>query len=361
MAWKRFYRETATHSCSPETTILDAMARMDRVTPYLFQIVVTPDGKVLGTVTDGDIRRALLRGEVVSSPVTHAMKFDPIIAVDGNEADIEQKIVQMSSLRTGNVFMPLVDAEEQLVRILVLEPADFDQPAVLVMAGGQGKRLGERTRTTPKPLLDVGGRPMLDYVLERVEAAGIKRIFVSVNYLAEKIRDYIARRQSGCVIEIVAESKELGTAGAIGLLPAMGNGPLLVLNGDVLSDVNLQGMLDFHQRHELEATVGAAHYRHEVPFGIIRHDEHGAFEGISEKPSHHYYVSAGINVLSPSMRGLVPRGQHLDMPDLLNSGRAAGFKIGLYPIHEYWTDLGRPTDLETARPSRPSPRVTPVR
>lgn len=350
MAWTRFYCDIGAHVCEPETSVLEVMARMDKVTPYLFQVVIDQDKRVLGTVTDGDIRRALLRGESVSSRVANSMKSDPIVGTDGDQTDNEDKIRQMSLLRTSNVFMPLLDKQKRLSRILVLEHASFDRATALVMAGGKGLRLGRRTRNMPKPLLEVGGRPMLDHVLEQLETAGIQRIFVSVNHLAEKIADFLANRQSESSIHMITESEMLGTAGAIGLLPEIDSGPLLVLNGDVLSDVNFQGMLDFHQRHGLEATVGAAHYEYEVPFGVIKHDQNGAFEGVSEKPRQRYYVSAGINVLSASIRGLVPRGQYLNMPDLLNSGREAGLKIGLYPIHEYWTDLGRPTDLETARP-----------
>jgi dTDP-glucose pyrophosphorylase len=349
MAWSRFYCDLEAHVCGPDATILDVMARMDKVTPYLFQVVIDKDRRVLGTVTDGDVRRALLRGVSIESPVTSSMHVEPIIGLDGDRADNENKIRQMGLLRTTNIFMPLVDGHRQLTKILVLEHAEADQACALVMAGGKGQRLGPRTRTVPKPLIDVAGRPMLDHVLDQVEAAGITRIFVSVNHMADQIEDFVGRRKNQGSIEVVTEGEALGTAGAIGLLPDLHNGPLIVMNGDVLSDVNLQGMLDFHERHDFDATVGAAHYEYEVPFGVIRHDQSGAFEGVTEKPRHRYYVSAGINVLSPSIRALVPRGQRFDMPELLNSGRGAGLKVSLYPIHEYWTDLGRPADLDAAR------------
>jgi dTDP-glucose pyrophosphorylase len=341
--------------------MLDVMARMDKVTPYLFQVVIDENRHVLGTVTDGDIRRALLRGESVSGPVANSMKKAPIVGIDGNGADCEEKIRKMSVLRTSNVFLPLVGDDGQLVRILIIEHAESEETAALIMAGGKGQRLGHRTKFVPKPLIDVAGRPMLDHVLEQVESAGIKRIYVSVSHLGDQIADFLSARKSVGTIQIVNENEMLGTAGAIGLLPDINSGCLIVMNGDVLSDVNLQSMLDFHQRHDLDATVGAAYYEYEVPFGVIRHDQNGAFEGVTEKPRHRYYVSAGINVLSASMRRLVPRGLRLDMPELLNSGRDAGLQISLYPIHEYWTDLGRPADLEAARaPIQRAKRSTPT-
>ncbi len=217
------------------------------------------------------------------------------------------------------------------------------------MAGGFGTRLGDKTRDTPKPRLPVGGTPILDHVLARLEAADIDEVFVAVHYRAAQIESYLAGRDNRANVHLVHESQPLGTAGALARLPEAVSGPVVVINADLLTQVDMSAFLDFHERHQHDATIAVARYEHAIPFGVIQHSEDGLFQGIDEKPSLRYFVAAGIYILSPEFRPLAAARHPVDMPELLNAGREVGLKIGLFPIHEFWTDIGNPDDLAAAR------------
>ena len=217
------------------------------------------------------------------------------------------------------------------------------------MAGGLGSRLGERTRITPKPLLPVAGRPILDHVLQNLELAGIGRICVSVHHLADQIECFVAERENRASIAVVHESRQLGTAGAIGLLDSeVRLDSLLVVNGDVITGIDYGALHDFHERHGFDATVAVAHHEVEIPFGVIRYSADGLLDQIDEKPKIKNFVAAGVYYLSPTYLALVKADEQIDMPTLLNRGKEIGLKAGLVPIHEYWTDVGRPDDLRAA-------------
>jgi NDP-sugar pyrophosphorylase family protein len=216
------------------------------------------------------------------------------------------------------------------------------------MAGGEGRRLGERTRTIPKPLLPVGGRPILDHVLNQLEDAAVEEVHIAVHYLADQIKGYVSRRSNRARISFVEEDAPLGTAGAIGKLDSLQESPVLVVNGDVITNVNFSKVHDFYLRNELDCAVCVSRFDVEVPFGVIRYGDDGLFRGIDEKPCITNFIAAGVYYLSPQITALVPRDRRMDMPELLNLGQQIGLRIGLFPIHEYWTDVGRPSDLEAA-------------
>jgi len=200
----------------------------------------------------------------------------------------------------------------------------------------------------PKPLLEVGGRPILDRVLEGLENAGVRRVILAVHYLADKIESFVAVRRNVATIELIREPSRLGTAGALGLVDpvSIGQMPLLVVNGDLVTRVDFRALHDFHVRHGNDGTLGVATYHVDVPYGVVRHDEEGLFEGIDEKPRFNYFVAAGVYYLTRQFMALVPKNRPFDMPDLLTQGKALGMRIGLFPIHEDWADIGRPADFE---------------
>ena len=334
------------YACGPDAPIRNVLERIDH-TRYLFQVVIDDAGKLCGTITDGDIRRAMLHGIGLDAPARQCMQTKPVIGRTGEDAANFEKLRRTGSSRA---FLPVVDNEGALREIHVAEEKQNSNiGAALVMAGGAGTRLGERTRNTPKPLLPVGGRPILDHVLERLETSGVATILVSVHYLSEKIEDFLKERKSRTDIRVVHESKRLGTAGAVGNIGTYAAaGPLLVINGDVLTQVDYAALHEFHVRHGLDATVGVARHEVDIPFGVVRYGEDGLFAGIEEKPRFTNFIAAGVYYLSPSMTALVPKEQPMDMPELLNLGRSIGLKIGVFPIHEYWTDVGRPDDLQKA-------------
>jgi len=245
-------------------------------------------------------------------------------------------------------FLPVVDSANVVREILVETGEPRTTLTALVMAGGMGTRLGERTRTTPKPLLPIGEKPILGHVLERLEEAGIMDIYIAVHYLAEQIETFVASRNSRAKLHLIREAQPLGTAGALGKLDSTHDGPVLVMNSDVLTRINIHALLTFHHRHGYDGTIAVARYETRIPFGIVRHNEEGLFSEIEEKPQISHFVAAGIYCLSPEFTALVPPDKPMDMPELLNLGRGIGLRIGLFPIHEYWQDIGCPADLAVA-------------
>ncbi len=329
--------------CGPEASIRDALERINR-SPQLFLIVLDAAGRLLGTVTDGDMRRAILAGVTLDDPVDACMQHQPRTGRVGADADNLERLRAIGGLRA---FLPLVDEAGIVREVLAAGGGGEPVPAALIMAGGRGSRLGERTRETPKPLLPVGERPILDRVLQRLEAAGVRQIYVAVHYLADQIEAFLKSREHQAAVHVIREERPLGTAGAIAKLPLDGQ-PLLVLNGDVLSRVEISALAGFHHRHDFDATIAVAQHQVSVPFGVVRHADDGTFIGVEEKPSTTHFVAAGMYYMSPEMAALVPADQPTDMPDLLNLGRRVGLRIGLFPIHEYWIDVGRPEDLAVA-------------
>lgn len=330
--------------CSPQSSIREVTRRMNAI-PHLFQVVVNSDSNVLGTVTDGDIRRAILNDAQPDWAIGEYMNRSPLIGTLGRDGE------NRAALANGKVlFIPVIDDQKVLREIWVDTDQDIAISRALVMAGGYGRRLGEQTKKTPKVMLSVGDKPMLEHILNRLENAGTISIIVSVHYLAEQVQEFIASRNNRAQITLQHEEHPLGTAGAIGLMPpSRDKSPLLVINGDVMTRMDPLAMVSFHRRHNLDATVAVAQHEVEIPFGVIKHDEEGQFLGVDEKPIIRNFVAAGIYYLSPEFFALVPKNRPMDMPELLNLGRKIGLKLGIFPVHEYWRDIGRPDELSRAQ------------
>lgn len=337
-------KDFSAYDCSPDTPVREVLKRLDS-TAHLFQIVTDENRRLIGTVTDGDIRRAMLHGISLDDTARACMQSQPVTGRVGDDAGNRVKLMNLGSTRS---FLPILD-DDGIVREILAAGGAGRIRSALVMAGGLGTRLGERTQHTPKPLLDVGGRPILDHVLSSLESAGMEEVFVSVHYLADKIEAFVQDRNNKARIDLIHEPKRLGTAGAIGLLNERARRePMLVVNGDVITDVDLAALHEFHHRHDFDGTIAVARYDVDIPFGVIRYGEDGLLDGIEEKPCVSHFIAAGVYYLSPEYLALIPGDTPMDMPDLLNLGKKIGLRTGLFPIHEYWTDIGRPDDLEAA-------------
>lgn len=335
----------ALYLCPAAASTREALARLN-ATDHLFQLVTDRDGRLLGTVTDGDIRRAILAGGALDDPVSRCLHRNPLVGRAGEDAANQEKLRRIGGYKA---FLPVLDDEGRVHEVLVTGvPTEAGVKTALVMAGGRGTRLGERTKDTPKPLLRVGDKPILEHVLSALEDAGVSEIFVSVHYLAEQIDAFVTARAGRARVCTVHEGEQRGTIGALGQLPRPLRDAVLVVNGDVLSAVDFNALAAFHARHGYDATIGVARHEIDIPFGVIRHTSDGLFERIDEKPRIGHFVAGGIYLLGPAFASLVPDDRPMDMPELLNEGRALGLTIGLFPIHEYWRDIGRPHDLAAA-------------
>lgn len=325
----------------------DAIARID-VTGQQFAIVLDPDDRLRGIVTDGDIRRALLRGVSLEAPVTEVMNEAPKTAHIDEPDSAALALMQQYSLQV----VPVVDSESRVVALVRnsgrVHSAAVSNPVVL-MAGGRGQRLYPLTKDVPKPMLPIGDTPLLELILRRLASQGFREVYISVNYLAHVIMDHVGDgSQFGLRVQYLHEDQPLGTAGALFQLKNRIVGPFVVMNSDLLTHVNMRRLLHFHDAQGLTATVGVREYAFEVPFGVVDLDG-SRVVAMVEKPVHRSLVNSGIYVLNPEALQFLDDGEYQDMPTLLGKLMEDDRAVGAFPIHEPWLDVGRPEDLDRAR------------
>lgn len=317
-------------------------------------VVVSEDGRLLGTLTDGDIRRCLLAGGTLETPVAGAMNADPVTALEGSPDGY-----LLDLMRRGNILaLPLVDERGRYQRLVHV--TDVDQRETwnsgaptfafaVIMAGGEGIRLRPLTEAIPKPMVDVGGMPLLERQVQRLADAGVRRAYIAVNYLSGIIEDHFEDgRDFGIEIAYIREREKLGTAGALSLLPEKPAAPIIVMNGDILTTSDFLSLFEFHEAHEASVTVAAVDYHVNIPYGVVRSD--GPYvRQIEEKPAQRFLCNAGIYAVSARALDHLPQGGHCNMTDLVDACLRAEQKVAVFPVHEYWSDIGTPDDLEKAR------------
>jgi len=312
-------------------------------------LVLDDDGRLIGTVTDGDIRRGILRHLSLDAPVSEVMNAKPrSLAAGYSRAEALQLLGSAQVLQ-----VPIVDRDGKLVGLetmtdLMKRPR-LENP-VFLMAGGFGTRLRPLTDSCPKPMLKVGGKPMLEHILQDLIDYGFYRFYISVHYLREQVIDHFKDgSRFGVSIQYIHEDTPLGTAGCLGLLPRDAvQRPIIVVNGDIMTRVNYEALLQDHDRHTPAATVCTRQYDFQVPYGVIEHEDQ-RITNITEKPTQHFFVSAGIYVLAPQVVHSMAADTRVDMPDLLKSEITAGRSVRMFPVHEYWLDIGRMNDFELAQ------------
>lgn len=330
----------------PETPIREAIRVLDKSAKQIL-LVVDKSNRLLGTVTDGDIRRGILKGLAFDEPTDRIMNTQPTVARAGEPR--EQMLANMQRKQLHRI--PIVNEQKQVVGIEFLE--ELIQPHlkenwVVLMAGGLGSRLRPLTNDCPKPMLKVGNKPLLETILENFIEYGFRHFFISVNFMAEMVKDYFGDGSRwGVEIRYLEEDQKLGTAGALSLLPQKPKAPLLVMNGDVLTKVNFRQLLDFHATHDAMATMCVREYDFQVPYGVVRMDNH-RITGIDEKPVQRFFVNAGIYVLSPEALSAIPQAGYFDMPTLFETLITNNEEAVVFPIREYWLDIGQLADYDRA-------------
>jgi dTDP-glucose pyrophosphorylase len=328
------------------TSIREAAQVLDQ---KALQIVLVTDDeeRLLGTVTDGDIRRAILRGVNLTEPVRNVMNKNPVTAsVDEGRENILDEMK-----RRGLHHIPLVDDRGRIVGLDTLDElirTPVRENWVVLMAGGLGSRLRPLTDDCPKPMLKVGGKPLLQTILENFVECGFRRFFISVNYMSEIITSYFGDGSRwGVEIRYLHENQRLGTAGALSLLPERPTAPVLVINGDLLTKVNFGQLLDFHADHRAKATMCVREYDLQVPYGVVKIDKH-RITSIEEKPVQHFFVNGGIYVLEPDALDLIASNTYFDMPTLFQALIDDQQETAVFPIREYWLDIGHLADYDRA-------------
>lgn len=311
-------------------------------------IVVNAEGRLLGSVTDGDIRRGVLNLVAVDEPVSRIMNPSPITAQEH-----EEPRDTFNRLTGAHVkFVPIVAENGEVVDLLPVAPDLGDTKSqdnwVVLMAGGLGQRLRPLTETVPKPMLSVGEKPLLETIIEQFVKHNFYRFYISINYRADVLKEFFETGNKWDVeIRYLEESKKCGTAGALGLITEQHNEPLIVMNADLLTRVNLTQLLEYHYESGSKATMCVREYDFEVPYGVVEIKKNEIFE-INEKPVHRFFVNAGIYVLEPELLKLIEPDVYLDMPKFFEQLNSTGLKTSAFPITEYWLDIGRLNDYERA-------------
>jgi dTDP-glucose pyrophosphorylase len=330
----------------PASQLRDALEKIDQAGTRMV-LVVDDTRRLLGSLSDGDIRRGLLRGLTLADKVTAAMHVGPTTAAASEGRDAI--LARMRKL--GLYQMPVVNPDGTVVGLetvddLLTTPAR-DNP-VVIMAGGRGMRLAELTQDTPKPMLKVGSRPLLETIITGLAVQGFSRIYLAVNYKAEQIERHFGDGSALDVkISYLREDRPMGTAGALSLLTEIPTVPLIVTNADLLTKEDCGHMLDRHVETRAHATMAVRQYEMQVPFGVVREGESG-IEAIDEKPIQRFVVSAGMYVLSPSVLELIPKDHPMDMPALFELVMRNSMRTRCHHIDGYWLDIGRMADYERA-------------
>jgi dTDP-glucose pyrophosphorylase len=330
-----------------DTPILAAISAIDGASTQMV-LIVDGDRRLIGAATDGDIRRGILRGVSLDSPISTVMNPRPFSA----RASEDRSVLLAIMRRDRRHAVPLVDAGHRVVGLVLLDELLDLQTRdnwVVLMAGGEGRRLHPLTKDVPKPLLKVGTQPILETIMERFVEAGFKRFFLSVNYLAEQIEDYFGDGSSrGISITYLREDTKMGTAGALRLLPERPEQPFFVMNGDILTNLDFPRTLEFHAEQRVSATMCVREHLTQVPYGVVEMDGHRLL-GITEKPVTRHFVNAGIYVLGAEVLDVIPQGDEIfDMPQLFQSLVAAGRTCAAMPVREYWLDVGQMADFQRA-------------
>ncbi len=328
------------------TTIGQAIRNLDQVAIKIV-LVANETGVLEGTISDGDIRRGLLKGLDLNSPLTSIIHRDALVVPPEMARELVMQLMAANKIQQ----IPVVDEQHHIVGLhlwdeITMSPA---RPNLMViMAGGKGTRLYPHTKDCPKPLLDIAGKPMLEHIIERAKLEGFNHFVLAIHYLGHMIEEYFGNGERlGVRIDYLREESPLGTAGALGLLNPLPEAPFVVTNGDVITDIRYGELLDFHIRHAATATMAVRVHEWQHPFGVVQ-TQGVEIVGFEEKPIARSHINAGVYVLDPAALSVLNADAHCDMPTLFERLQIKKERTVAYPMHEPWLDVGRPLDLQLA-------------
>lgn len=328
-----------------QRTLFDVMNLINN-SEFKIAFVIDAEKRLVGTVTDGDIRRALLKEKNLQVPIDKVMNKNPIYAYMSQSSTDYQKKLKEYSIN----YLPIINMERKIQYIVELNKNEETQypNKVVLMVGGLGSRLRPLTEHLPKPMLKIGNKPILQIIIENFKSYGFNNFVLCVNYKKEIIQSYFKNgAQFDVNIEYIEEDKRLGTAGALSLLQHDVKDPIFIMNGDLLTQVDVSKLLEYHLETDSIGTMCVREYQYQIPFGVIEIDEHKLIS-IHEKPMKKEYVNAGIYMLNPEAIKYIPHHEFYDMPELFNKLISLDMNTAVFPIHEYWMDIGQLADYEKA-------------
>ena len=327
-------------------TIQQAIRNLDQVAIKIV-LVVNERNELYGTISDGDIRRGLLRGLTLESPIESVIHRDALVVPPGLSRDTVMQLMLANKIQQ----IPVVNEQHQIVGLHLwdeITTLPVRDNLMVIMAGGKGTRLLPYTENCPKPLVTVAGKPMLEHIIERAKLEGFSRFVLAIHHLGHMIEDYFGNGERfGVGIEYLREQSPLGTAGALSLLAPRPGAPFVVTNGDVITDIRYGELLDFHARYEATATMAVRVHEWHHPFGVVQTDG-VEIVGFEEKPVARSHINAGVYALSPEALDALTVGAQCDMPTLFERLKQNNQRTVAYPMHEPWLDVGRPDDLAKA-------------
>ena len=335
------------HLISKDITLLETLSRICDLAPEpLVLFVIDEEKRMVGTLTDGDSRRALIAGASVSDKVEKIMYRD-FNYMRVEDIDDVKEIKRQRDMKMR--LVPVLDAEKHIVEIINLEKYNSRLPFdAVLMAGGKGERLRPLTLETPKPLLKVGDKCIIDHNIDRLISYGVKHISVTVNYLKEQIEEHFAEPRGEVKVQTVCEPKFLGTIGSIKFVENFYNDTVLVMNSDLFTNINYEDFFLHFKEHDADMSVAAVPYSVQVPYGIFKIEERRNITGLVEKPTYDYYANAGIYLIKKSALDLIPEDTFFNATDLIEALIAAGHKVIRFPLNGTWIDIGNPQEFKRA-------------
>lgn len=333
-----------------QTSFHEALVRINAAARGI-ALVVDADCRLIAVITDGDARRAILAGVPLQAPVSAVLeRRPPAPPITAPQSSTAADVIALVK-RTGVSHVPLIDESARVVGLVGLDDLLSDEARPLqaiVMAGGLGKRLHPLTASTPKPMLPVGDRPLMEHTIVQLSSAGIRQVHIATHYLSEQISEHFGNGERfGLDVRYVPEEKLLGTVGAVGLMPTS-DAPMLVVNGDILTSLDFRAMVSFHREHRADLTVAVRHHEVQVPYGVVETDGVNMV-GVTEKPVHRHLVNAGVYLLESTVRQYIPTGERCDMTDLIQVLIREGRTVICFPVWEYWRDIGHSDEYEQAQ------------
>lgn len=340
-------QNTEKHILFQDQTVYDALIKLNDLKLNPILLVVDGDRTLIGSLTDGDLRRGFINGLTFDDPIIDYLQKDPLFIYED-----ELQSADINGLRKRNfLIVPVVNRMKQVVKVLNLTLLESVVPAdVFIMAGGKGSRLMPLTKDIPKPMLHVGDKPIMEHNIDRLVKYGIKNIYLSVNYLADKIEDYFKDgSDKGISIKYVHEDKPLGTLGSVKLVESLEHDYVMVMNSDLLTDIDYNGFFQTFIKSGADMAVATTSYEVNVPYGVMEVDNGNMVNALKEKPCYTYYSNAGIYIIKKELLSLVPHNEFYNVTDLMDELIAKGKKLVSFPILGYWLDIGKHKDFEKAQ------------
>lgn len=335
----------AIHTLQDTATIKDGLEQLNSVDGAAVFILDSQE-RVVGTITDGDIRRGLINGHALDDSIREIMHTDfrhiKLENYSINTIDkIKEQLIGM---------LPVIDEDGKLVKLLDLKKLRTVLPVeVLLMAGGRGERLKPLTDDIPKPMLQIGSKPIIEHNIDRLALYGVEKLHISVKYKAEQIMGYFRDgAEKGLNINYIIEDEPLGTLGAIRLINKIETPAILVMNSDLLTNIDFEDFYRLFEESDADMIVASTPYRVDVPYGVLE-TEGNQITSLKEKPSYTYFSNAGIYLMKTSVLDRIPTGKFYNATDLMDELIREGKKVVNYPIVHYWLDIGKPEDFKKAQ------------